>query len=171
MANGNSQPGPLDETPLRRAIALSVSAAEKGNHPFGAVLVDAMGSIVLEAENTVVDDRDDTSHAELNLISAANRTFSRAQRAEMVLYSSAEPCAMCAAAMFWSGFRSLVFGISQESLYAITTRGRANPVVLKLDCREVFSAGANAPTSVIGPLLQDEAAAAHGTYWAGLKRE
>ena len=155
---------------LRRAIALSASASAKGNHPFGATLVDPSGRVVLEAENTVVDDSDDTSHAELNLIRAANRKFRREERARLVLYASTEPCAMCATAMFWSGFRTLVFGISQERLYSITTKGNAKPIVHRMPCREVFAAGANAPTNVIGPLLEDEAVIPHAGYWANRRR-
>jgi len=169
---GQDSVGALDHhAHLRRAIALSVSASATGNHPFGATLVDPSGRVVLEVENTVVDDNDDTSHAELNLIRTANRKFSREERATLVLYSSAEPCAMCATAMFWSGFRALVFGISQQRLYSITTKGNAMPVVHRMQCREVFAAGANAPTNVIGPLLEDEAAIPHAGYWANMRRK
>jgi tRNA(Arg) A34 adenosine deaminase TadA len=56
---------------LRRAVAVSYAAREHGNHPFGAVLVDPSGSVVLEAENTVNTGHDVTHHAELNLVRLA----------------------------------------------------------------------------------------------------
>jgi tRNA(Arg) A34 adenosine deaminase TadA len=62
-----------DERHLLAAIALARQAREKGNHPFGAVLVDAHGEAVLEAENTVVTARDCTGHAESNLSQRALR--------------------------------------------------------------------------------------------------
>ena len=48
---------------LRRAIAIAQQARDHGNHPFGALLVDGQGSVLLEAENTVVSERDVTGHA------------------------------------------------------------------------------------------------------------
>lgn len=61
---------PTDLAHLRRAIELSILARDHGNHPFGAVLVSADGR-VLEAENTVLTDRDVTAHAETNLVRLA----------------------------------------------------------------------------------------------------
>ena len=154
---------------LRRAIVLSQNAREKGNHPFGAILVDRNGTIVLEAENTVTEDSDETSHAELNLMSKASKQLSVRERREMVMYASTEPCAMCAAAAFWTGVRAVVYGLSAEGLYAFTTQGRENPAVLKLECREVFAAGGAHKTAVIGPLLEDEASKPHIGFWSGLR--
>ena len=61
---------------LRRAIVLADRARAGGDHPFGALLADADGRIVLEAGNTVGTTRDVTGHAETNLVSAATRRFS-----------------------------------------------------------------------------------------------
>src|SRR6266446_9780779 len=58
---------------LRRAIELARQAREHGNHPFGALLVDHRGNVVLEAENTVRTDKDITAHAETNLMRMASR--------------------------------------------------------------------------------------------------
>lgn len=153
------------EKHLRRAIALADSAAAKGNHPFGASLVGMSGEVILDVENTVVDEHDDTCHAEVNLIRIANRKMSVSERARTVMYASTEPCAMCAAAMFWSGFRNVVFGASQERLYQISTNGEPEPPVLAMSCREVFAKGPNAKTTVIGPMLEAEAEASHVAYW------
>jgi tRNA(Arg) A34 adenosine deaminase TadA len=54
---------------IKQAIQLAYSAREKGNHPFGAVLVDSQNNVVHTAENTVITSKDRTRHAELNLIS------------------------------------------------------------------------------------------------------
>jgi tRNA(Arg) A34 adenosine deaminase TadA len=80
---------------LRRAIAVSAAVCAKDNHPFGAVLVGPDGKVLLEAENTVVTERDATGHAERNLMTLASRRFSRDLLACCTLYTSTEPCAMC----------------------------------------------------------------------------
>jgi tRNA(Arg) A34 adenosine deaminase TadA len=170
--NDLAAPGPsgIDHIAfLRRAIELAHSARAKGNHPFGAVLVDANGAILLEAENTVVEDRDETSHAELNIISEANRKLAAEKRRSSIMYASTEPCAMCAGAAFWSGIRAVVYGLSEEGLYEITTEGRGDPAILKLECRTVFAAGTH-PTTVLGPLIEEEARKPHIGFWRQLRR-
>lgn len=94
---------------MRRAIELAQSARSKGNHPFGALLCDPDGNIVLEAENTVGTYKDVTCHAEQNLMSKASRQFAPAKLATLVMVTSTEPCAMCAGATFWTGGRCLWF--------------------------------------------------------------
>ena len=61
-----------DLAQLRAAIAVSKRAVANGNHPFGAVLADPAGTIVLEAENTVLTGNDVTGHAETNLVRLAS---------------------------------------------------------------------------------------------------
>ena len=89
----------MTDQPLRhltRAIELAADAREHGNHPFGSLLVDGDGNVVLEAENTVVTGRDCTAHAEQNLVRAAVSQFEPDRLATFTLYTSTEPCAMCA---------------------------------------------------------------------------
>ena len=96
---------------VRQAIALAAEARGRGNHPFGALLVLG-GEVVLTATNTVVTDRDPTAHAETNLVAAAIRHLPRDQIGRAVLYTSCEPCAMCAGKMYWAGIR-LSFTVSR----------------------------------------------------------
>ena len=93
----------VDETLLLRAIQLARAARDGGNHPFGALLAGADGVVALEAENTVVTGSDATGHAETNLVRLASRAHTRDELAAMSLYTSTEPCAMCAGAIYWSG--------------------------------------------------------------------
>jgi tRNA(Arg) A34 adenosine deaminase TadA len=148
---------------LRRAIDVARQARAHGNHPFGAILVDAHGSILLEAENSVVTDRDCTGHAELNLIRKASQQFDRSVLAECTLYTSTEPCAMCAGSIFWGGVSRLVYGLSEVGLLEIV--GDSAPdSFLSLPCREVFAHGLRS-IEVIGPLLEDEARQVHAGFW------
>ena len=144
-----------DAVHLRRAIALAREAREKGNAPFGAVLVDEEGRFLVEGRNTVNTERDVTAHAEANLIRAAFRTVDEETFASSTLYASSEPCAMCSGAIFWSGVGRVVYGLGAARLYEMFPPDEANPVI-RLSCREVLAAGTRR-TEVIGPVLEAEA--------------
>ncbi len=152
-----------DELYLRRSFDASRRATVSGNHPFGAVLVDSDGKLLLEAENGFMPSHDGTAHAERLLCTAAAITFSADILAGSTLYSSAEPCAMCAGAIYWVGIGRVVFGLGESRLKAITGAHPENPT-LDLPCRTVFAAGQKR-IEVIGPLLEDEAAALHEGFW------
>ena len=87
---------------LREAIALSKSAMERGDEPFGSVLVKD-GEVILRAENSVFTGHDMTNHAEMNLVKLAAQHYDTAFLADCTLYTSTEPCAMCSGAIYWSG--------------------------------------------------------------------
>ena len=150
-----------DEKLLHRAIEIAQNAREHGNHPFGALLADAKGNILLEAENTVVTKRDITAHAELNLIRLASKEFTPEILKDCTLYTSTEPCPMCAGAIFWSNVSRVVYALSEEGLYEITGE---TPYELALPCREMFARGTH-PVDVIGPLLEEEARKVHINFW------
>ena len=135
--------------------------AQHGNHPFGAVLVDENGIVLLQAENTVTTERDCTGHAETNLVRLAYTH--RGAACAFTLYSSTEPCAMCAGAIHWSGIRRVVFALSEIGLYDIVG---PSPEHLVLACREVF-AHTQRVVEVSGPStkLDDEARAVHAGFW------
>ena len=153
-----------DSLYLRRAIALSERARTNGRHPFAALVVAPSGEVLAAAENRAIGpDCDATGHAELEAVRAASRHHSPEALAAATLYSSAEPCAMCAGAIYWSGIGRVVYGLSEEQLLALTGDHPENPT-LRLPCREVFARGQRA-IEIIGPLLEDEAAAAHAGFW------
>ena len=87
--------------------------AAHGNHPFAAVLVDEDGRVLLQAENTVVTDRDGTGHAETNLVRLATQRFSPEELARCTIYASTEPCAMCAGAIHWSHIGRVVYALGE----------------------------------------------------------
>ena len=154
--------GSTHEGYLLRAIELARQARENGNHPFGSILVDASGRVVLEAENTVVTGRDVTGHAELNLVQAASMQFDAALLRDATLYASTEPCAMCSGAIFWSGIGRVVYALGSDTLTAIVKD--AGAPTLALSCREVFARGGRS-IEVSGPHLTEQAAAVHEGFW------
>ena len=153
----------LDEHFLRRSFDVARRAAANGNHPFGAILVDQNRNILIEAENGYMPAHDGTAHAERLLATQACTTLGADVLRNATLYSSAEPCAMCAGAIYWAGIGRVVYGLSEHRLRAVTGDHPENPT-LDLPCREVFKSGPR-PTEVVGPLLEEEAEALHAGVW------
>ena len=150
---------------LGSAINIARRARANGNHPFGALLVDENNQIILEAENTVNTARDCTGHAETNLIRNASQRFDRAILEKCTLYTSTEPCAMCAGAIHWSGVSRVVYALSEDGLYAMTSSGsHLDNQTMSLPCREVFARCVR-PVEVVGPLLEAEARTVHEGFW------
>jgi tRNA(Arg) A34 adenosine deaminase TadA len=153
----------LDEHFLRHTFGVACRSMSNGNHPFGAILVDRSRNVLIETENGYMPAHDGTAHAERLLATEACRTLNADLLSGATIYSSAEPCAMCAGAIYWAGIGRLVYGLSERRLHDITGDHPENPT-LDLPCRDVFSSGQR-PTEVIGPLLEDEAAALHVGVW------
>jgi tRNA(Arg) A34 adenosine deaminase TadA len=154
----------LDLTRLRRAVEVAAEARARGNHPFGALLVDGDGAVLLEAENTVVTTGDPTGHAETNLVRRAAALFDREQLADCTIVASTEPCAMCAGAIYWAGIGRVVYALAEAELAAITGDHDDNPT-MRLGCRVVFDAGRRAP-QVDGPADLPEARSVHDGFWS-----
>jgi tRNA(Arg) A34 adenosine deaminase TadA len=152
-----------DEGHLLRAIELAEQSREKGNHPFGSLLVDPSGRVLLEAENTVVTGRDVTGHAELNLVRTTSIQFGVAALQSSTLYTSTEPCAMCSSAIYWSGIGRVVYALGSEQLMAMVNDVPGSST-LALSCREVFARGGRS-IDVSGPHLTEQAAAVHEGFW------
>jgi tRNA(Arg) A34 adenosine deaminase TadA len=153
----------LQQDLLADAIGIARLARDHGNHPFGALLADAAGDVLLTAENTVVTDSDATGHAETNLVRLASGRFSTGELAAMTLYSSAEPCAMCSGAIYWSGIGAVVYALAETDLYELTGDDPQNPTLV-LPCRTVFAAGQR-EVVVQGPYSIDGAREVHAGFW------
>lgn len=147
---------------LRQAITLAEQARAGGDEPFGSLLVGAGGVLLAEARNTVVTDRDLSAHPELKLAVWAGRHLDPEIARLTTMYTSCENCAMCSAALVWAGLGTLVFALSGTTLAELQGSHHAQ---LALPAREVF-ARASRPVVVRGPLLEEEARAAHAGYWA-----
>ena len=155
---------PDDARFLRRAFDLARAARAGGDHPFGALLVAASGEVLEEAGNGyTAEGRDMTAHAERLVATRASKRFRPDELAGATLYSSAEPCAMCAGAIYWAGIGRVVYGQSEHHLKAMTGDHAENPT-LDLPCRAVFDAGQR-QVEVVGPLLEAEAAALQAGFW------
>jgi tRNA(adenine34) deaminase len=149
---------------LRKAIVWSHAARRRGNRPFGAVIVSGAGEVLAEAYCNTAETGDVTGHAETNAVRMlAERKLPREVLAQATIYSSGEPCVMCAGAIFWANIGRVVFGIDAERLRVF--RGEhGDQRDAQLSCRDVFRASPH-PIECIGPGLLDEASAAHVGAW------
>jgi tRNA(Arg) A34 adenosine deaminase TadA len=149
---------------LRIAIELARRARAKGRHPFGSLIVNERGEVVVEARNNAAPPKGDpTQHAELVACKEAALLLSPEELAKSTLYTSTEPCAMCAGAIYWTGIGRVVYALPEQGLMRYTGSQEENPA-LDLPCREVFARGQR-PVTVAGPALEDEAGAVHEGFW------
>ena len=147
---------------IRFTFELAQKSRDKGNHPFGALLADSSGKILLESENTVVTENDITGHAECNLIRLASKEYDSNYLAKCTIYSSAEPCPMCCGAIYWSNVKKVVYGLSETKLYSLINI--ESEEILNIPCREILNKGAKI-IEVIGPILENEGVKVHEGFW------
>ena len=149
---------------LTRSIELADEAVREGNHPFGSVLVSAEGEVLAEAKNSHSVDRG-PGHAESNLARLAARQFDIETLRGSTLYTSVEPCSMCAGTTYWAEIGAVVFGMTERRLGEMTGDDPENPTQ-DLECRTIFASGRRA-VEVRGPFdeLEEQIVAQHRAYW------
>ena len=152
---------PADLTHLRRCIELAREARERGDEPFGSLLVGPDGEVLAERNNREHSDGDVTEHPEIWLAAWASRNLTPEERAGATIYTSGESCPMCAAAQYWAGVGRLVFVMSGEQIGAVRGPGSAG---LAMSSRDVFASGIGRDIVVEGPV--DELVAEVETLFA-----
>lgn len=146
---------------LRRANQVALRARDAGHHPFGAILVAADHETVLLEQGNL----DTVNHAEATLARKAATRFTPAELWGCTLYTTFEPCAMCAGTLYWANVGRVVYGAAEERLLGLTGSHPENPT-LSLPCREVFARGQK-DIRVHGPFdeLEAELTAPHVAFW------
>ena len=150
----DSHPLTPDQLAQAATTCLHLQATAQDIHhkrPFVAVLLAPDNTTVLLSSNSLSHVR----HAECELARNAADNFDGAYLAACTLVSTWEPCAMCAATIYWAHIGRLVYLASEAALRNIV--GPANPenLTMTLDCRVVFAAG-QTDTEVIGPVPEWE---------------
>lgn len=155
----------MDARYIRRAIEVADEAVAVGNHPFGCVLVDIHGKIIMEQGNIEVTEKVCTGHAETTLMQRASHELERDFLWNCTLYTSIEPCCMCCGAVYWGNVGRIVYGASEQDLLMITGNHKQNPT-FRNDCRSILATGQK-DLVIQGPIpeLRDEILRAHRTYW------
>ncbi|MHC5675989.1 nucleoside deaminase, partial [Nostoc sp.] len=106
--------------------------AKEGDAPYGAVIVKD-NEIMAVAHNTVSRDNDPSAHAEINAIRSLTAKLKNPSLEGYNIYTTVEPCPMCATACVWSGLSEIVYGASIEDLISI------NQSQINISCEEVIA--------------------------------
>ncbi|WP_367996659.1 nucleoside deaminase [Haloferax volcanii] len=141
------------ERHMRESFELARKAAARGDEPFGSVLVRD-DEVIMRDSNRIVTESDIRRHPELHLAYRACREYDADERAAMVMYTSTEPCPMCAGGMATAGFARVVYGVGGDEIGEFTG---SNPGVRS-------AAVLDGVTEVVGPVLNDEARRVHREY-------
>jgi tRNA(Arg) A34 adenosine deaminase TadA len=105
----------IDDPFMTRALELARAAAEAGEAPIGAVIVDpASGEIIAQEHNRPIGLHDPTGHAEILAMRAAAQKLGNYRLTGLTLYVTLEPCAMCAGAISHARIGRLVYGAADE---------------------------------------------------------
>lgn len=147
---------------LRHANEVARRALSMGRHPFGAILVGPDHTTVLAEQGNV----DTVNHAEAVLARTAALNHPPEVLWQSTLYTTVEPCCMCAGTQYWAHIGRVAYGMTEHRLLALTGNHEENPT-MNLPCREVFAHGQK-PVRVFGPVaeVEDEIAQLHRRFWA-----
>jgi len=153
---------------MRLAFGEARLAVEAGNEPFGAVLVKD-GTVIAVGQNKINTENDPTYHAETGLIRDYCHQSGITDLSGYTMYTSCEPCVMCAGCMIWSKLGRMVYGISVEQLFSMLKESTSN-VFSQEDDRgigmpsaEIFARSSNKIT-VIGGVLEEEGIELYRSY-------
>lgn len=134
---------------MRLAIRQAALARQRGDIPFGAVVVQDGGHIVALAHNSEHLEADVTLHAETKAVSLACRALGRRDLSDCTLYSSNEPCLMCSTAIFAACMPRIVYALSRDDLPHAFRPRRIRLAQVAADTPH--------PPQIIAGVLRDEA--------------
>ena len=109
---------------MRKAIEAAIRACGIGEVPIGACLVDEAGEVIATGGNRTITDCDPTAHAEIVVLREAARKIGNYRLTETTLYTTIEPCVMCAGAIVNARIKRLVYGAKDERFGAVETKFR-----------------------------------------------
>lgn len=141
------------ESHMQAALEQARSAMERGDRPFGSVLVRD-DAVVMAESNRVVTESDLRRHPELHLAYRAHREYTADERAAMVMYTSTEPCPMCAGGLRTVGLGRVVYSVGADEKSQYTG---GEPAVRSADVL-------TGVTEVVGPVLNEAGHRIHGEY-------
>jgi guanine deaminase len=118
---------------MERAIRIAKTGIAAGQMPFGAAIV-RNGRVIAAQHNTVAADKDPTAHAEVSCIRAACRKLGRRDLSDCEIFSTCEPCAMCAGACYAAGMAAIFFGayIADKEVCGLSDLGVGADAISKL---------------------------------------
>lgn len=142
---------PDHEKWMRIAIAAASRGVAAGQSPFGAVVVRG-AELIADGHNEVWRRGEPTAHAEIVTIQNAARALHTIDLSGCVMYSTCEPCPMCAAAIHWARLDAICYGAT------IADAARAGFNELRVSIRELYERGRSG-TRIVEGVLPTECAA------------
>ncbi len=115
-------------------MKIAIAQAKLGDTPYGSAIVKD-NQIAIAAHNTVKQDNDPSAHAEVNAIRRLTAKLQNRSLEGYTLYTTCEPCPMCATACIWAGISEIIFGASIKDLIEF---GAAQ---IDLPCEEIIAKG------------------------------
>ena len=109
----------IDKFWMQKAIEAAIEAEKLDEVPIGACLINEQGEILAIAGNRTRTDCDPTAHAEILVLREAAKKNGNYRLTETTLYTTIEPCAMCAGALIQARVNRLVFGAHDERFGAV----------------------------------------------------
>jgi tRNA(Arg) A34 adenosine deaminase TadA len=140
------------ERHMAEAIALAREAVDRGDRPFGSVLV-VDDDILMRESNRVVTESDIRRHPELQLAYRACRELDESTRGKAVMYTSTEPCPMCTGGIRYAGFGRIVYSVGADEIAEFTGEEPATRSTEILDCE------------VVGGVSNDSGRSVHEAFW------
>jgi tRNA(adenine34) deaminase len=104
---------------MQQAIALAKSAADNGDVPVGALVVNEQGEVLGTGRNLREENNDPTAHAEIVAMRMAAAKLNNWRMDDLTMIVTLEPCAMCAGAISQSRFKRVVFGAWDQKAGAV----------------------------------------------------
>jgi len=113
-----------DESAMKLAIMLAkMNVQNETGGPFASVILDSNGTLVSIGVNRVVPSSCSIAHGEMLAIALAQKKLGNFDlalgEAELTLFTSAAPCAMCVGGIFWSGIKRIVYAATSEDVEQI----------------------------------------------------
>ena len=109
---------------MQIAYAEAVKAADRGEVPVGAVLVDGDGAVMSRAGNCTIEHCDPCAHAEIIVLREAGRIAANYRLVNAAIYVTLEPCVMCMGAMIHARIARLIFAVPDPKTGAVVSRYR-----------------------------------------------
>ena len=139
-----------DEKWMGIALGEAAKARENGEVPIGACILGENGEILASACNRTILDSDPTAHAEIVVLREAAHKIGNYRLTGTTIYTTIEPCAMCAGALVNARVKRLVYGADDERFGAVRThfgigvsevlnhRIEVVSGVLEVECRRIM---------------------------------
>ena len=112
---------------MNKYFKLAINTAKKTYRnneggPFGAVIIDKSGKVIVKASNQVLKKNDPTAHAEVEAIRKACKKLKTHDLKDYIIYTTCEPCPMCLSAIIWSNIKEVYYGANKKDAAKIGFR-------------------------------------------------